>query len=63
MKKSKIMKKYPLLLICLISALAAIVVVVVLKFLGHDNPTVIGGGVAGGIAGAISPSLLKRKKK
>jgi len=57
------MKNYPLLLICLISALAAIVVVVVLKFLGHDNPAVIGGGVAGGIAGAISTSLFKRKKE
>jgi len=57
------MKNHPLLLICLISALAAFAVVVVLKFLGHDNPTVIGGGIAGGIAGGISASLLKRKKE
>ena len=57
------MKKHPLLLICLISVSTAIVVVLVLKFLGYDNPSVIAGGVVGGISGAISPILLKRKKE
>ena len=57
------MKKHPLLLICLISVSTAIMVVVVLKFLGYDNPSVIAGGEAGGISGAISPILLKRKKE
>lgn len=57
------MKTSPLLTIGLISALAAIAVVVVLKFLGQDNPTVVGGGVAGGIAGAISANLLKKKEE
>ncbi len=57
------MKTSPLLTIGLISALAAIAVVVVLKFLGQDNPTAVGGGVAGGIAGAISTNLLKKKEE
>ncbi|MFK8039435.1 MAG: hypothetical protein AB8B74_14175 [Crocinitomicaceae bacterium] len=56
------MKKNPLLLIALISALCAILVVVILKVTGYSNPTVIGGGVAGGIAGAISTNLFKEKK-
>ncbi len=62
-KSKQKMKKNPLLLISLISALVAILVVVVLKFLKHDNPTVVGGGVAGGIAGAIITGLLKRKNE
>ena len=61
------MKKYPLLLIGLISAFIAITVVIVLNSLGHSNPIVFGGGVAGGvtggIVGAISANFLKRKKK
>jgi len=54
------MKKNRILTIVLISALAAIVTVIVLKILGYENPTVGGGGVAGGIAGAIIGSLLKK---
>ena len=56
------MKNQPILTLVLISALIAIIVVVVLKFLGQDNTTVIGGGVAGGIAGALSATLFKKKK-
>jgi hypothetical protein len=55
------MKKNPLLTISLVSVLVAILVVVVLKLLGYDNPTVIGGGVAGGVIGAISSTVLKKK--
>jgi len=58
------MKNNPLLLMCLISALASIAIIVILKFLGYDElPYYICGGVAGGIAGIIIPSLLKRKKE
>jgi len=57
------MKKYPILSVALISALAAIVVVVVLKIFEFDNTTAIAGGVAGGIAGVISTTLIKRSKK
>lgn len=56
------MKRNSILTIVLISALFAILVVVVLKFTGYDNPTVIGGGVAGGVAGAISSTFLKKGK-
>ena len=56
------MKSNSILTIALISSLSAIVVVVVLKLLGYENPTVIGGGVAGGVAGVISSSLLKKGK-
>lgn len=51
-----------LILLITISALVAIAVVVVLKFMGHGNPTVIAGGVAGGIVGALSSSLVRNKK-
>ena len=56
------MKDHPILLLCIISALVAIAVVVVLKLLGQENATVIAGGVAGGIAGGISTSLIKKRK-
>ena len=56
------MNKKPLLTMILISALVAIVVVVVLKILGHSNPAVIAGGVAGGIAGALSTTIFRGKK-
>lgn len=56
------MKENPILIIALVSAIVAIFVVVVLKLFGYDNPTVIGGGVAGGVVGAISRSLLKKRK-
>ena len=56
------MNKKQLLTLALTSALVAIVVVVVLKILGHNNPTVVGGGVAGGIAGAVSATIIRRNK-
>lgn len=56
------MKKNPILTIVLISTLSAVLVVVILKLIGYENPTVIGGGVAGGVAGAITSSLFKKKK-
>lgn len=56
------MDKKAFLTIVRLSATSAIVVVVVLKLLGHDNPTVIGGAVAGGVAGAIGAYLSIRKK-
>lgn len=40
------MKKNPILTIALVSALIAILVVVVLKLLGYENPTVIVGFTA-----------------
>lgn len=52
-----------LLFVILISITIAVVVVVVLKFLGHDNPTVAGGAITGGIVGALSSIFLKGKKK
>jgi membrane-associated phospholipid phosphatase len=48
-------------MIGLISAVAAVLVVILLKYLGHNTATVIGGGVAGGIASAVSTKLLKTK--
>lgn len=57
------MKNKSLLVLALISALTAIVVVVVLKILGMDNQTVFGGGVAGGIIGALSTTLFYKKRK
>lgn len=56
------MKKNPIFTIALVSALVAVLVVVVLKLIGYDNPTVIAAGVAGGVAGAIMSSLLKKSK-
>ncbi|MEL6720579.1 MAG: hypothetical protein AAFP82_17875 [Bacteroidota bacterium] len=56
------MEKNRLLFIALISISVAVVVVIVLKSLGHDNPTVMGGSIAGGVAGAITGAFLKKKK-
>lgn len=56
------MNNKSLFTLILISAIAAIVVVVVLKMLGQSNPTVIGGGVAGGIAGVISTTMIRKEK-
>ncbi|MDA7762642.1 hypothetical protein N8Z75_02675 [Crocinitomicaceae bacterium] len=55
------MKNNPLLLICLISAITAIVTTVALKLFGFEGASVIAGGVAGGVAGAVAPILLKKK--
>lgn len=44
------------------AVIVAIIVVVILKYMGNENPTVIGGGVAGGVVGAISASILSKKK-
>ena len=57
------MKNNPILLICLISAITAIVTTVALKLFGFEGASVIAGGVAGGVAGAVAPILLKKKKK
>ncbi len=51
-----------MVLAAFIAAIIAIIVVVVLKTLGHGNPVVIAGGVAGGVVGALTPTLLKRRK-
>ena len=40
--------------IIMISILIAVIVVVVLKLLGQENPTVMGGGITGGIVGALA---------
>ena len=56
MKNNRIVK------IVLISVLAALVVVVLLKIIGYENPTVIGGGVAGGVAGALGSSFLRKRR-
>jgi hypothetical protein len=60
------MKKNQILIIAIISVPSAIVVVVVLKFLGYDNPEAIVGGVVvavvGGVIGALSSLLLKKKE-
>jgi len=55
------MKNNPLLLICLISAITAIVTTVALKLFGFESTTVIAGGVAGGVSGAVATILLKKK--
>ena len=55
------MRKFSLLITCLISISIAILVVVVLVFFGFDNQTVISGAIAGGVAGAISTSFLKKE--
>ncbi len=54
------MKNNPILMAALLAAIVAIIVVVVLNILGHDNPVVIAGGVAGGVVGALTPTLLKK---
>ena len=51
-----------LLKIALISTITATVVVVVLKMVGHDNAVLMGGGISGGIIGALSIVLMKNKK-
>ena len=53
--------KNPLLKIMLFAIVTAIIVVVVLKLLGHDNATVTGGAVAGAVTGALAGSFLKKK--
>ena len=55
------MKKNSLLFIVLLSAIIAIVVVVALKLVGYENPTVIGGGVAGGVTGALIGAFRKKR--
>ena len=57
------MKNNRMLTIVLIAVLCGVLVVVVLNLLGYDNSAVIGGGVAGGVAGAIGSSSRFRKKK
>jgi len=57
------MKANPLIKIALISVLVAILVVVIFKILGYGNSTVIGGSVAGGIAGAMSSNYFKGDKE
>ena len=57
-----IMNKNPILTIAFVAGLVAVLVVAALKLLGYENPTVIGGGVAGGVVGAISSTLLKKRK-
>lgn len=54
--------KSNILKIGLFAALTAIIVVVVLKLLGQDNPTVTGGAVAGGVAGALASIFFKKRK-
>lgn len=54
------MNQNPILKTAIASALIAILVVVVLKFIGYENPTVIGGGIAGGVAGAIISTFFKK---
>lgn len=56
------MKKNPFVITALIAATAAIVVVVVLKILGYDNPVAIAGGAAGGIAGVLSSTFFGKKR-
>jgi len=48
--------------IIVLSAITAVIVVVVLKLFGLENPTAIAGGVAGGVAAAIV-SLFKKEKR
>lgn len=52
-----------LLKIVIIAILVSVTVTVTLKLLDHDNPVVIGGGVSGGVIGALSVLLLNNKKK
>ncbi len=49
--------------IILISASVAIVTVIVLKYLGHENPVVAGGAIAGGVSGGIIGGITKKKKE
>lgn len=51
-----------LLKIALFAAVAAAVIVIVLKALGVENSAAIGGGIGGGIAGALAGSFSKKKK-
>ncbi len=55
--------KNKLVKIAIFAALIAIVVVVILKLLGHDNPTVTGGAVAGGVIGALAGSFGKKSNQ
>jgi hypothetical protein len=51
-----------LLTIIVFSAITAVIIVVVLRLFGMENPSAIAGGVAGGVAAAIV-SLSKMKKR
>ncbi len=55
--------KNKLVKIAIFAALIATVVVVILKLLGHDNPTVTGGAVAGGVIGALAGSFGKKSNQ
>jgi len=57
------MDKNKILFIALVSVLVAVVTVVVLKILGHSNPTVAGGAITGGVIGAISSVFLRKGKE
>ncbi len=60
--EAKMMNKNPVFIMAIISAIVAFVVVVVLKIIGHEYPTVIGGTLAGGVVGALSITLFRKKE-
>ena len=48
--------------VVIVAIVVAVMVFVVLKLLGLDNPSVIAGGAAGGVIGAIIGYYTKKKK-
>jgi len=57
------MSKKHLLTITLISVAVAVVGVIVLKIMGCSNQIIIISSVVGGIAGALSPTFLAKRRK
>jgi len=57
------MKTNVIVRVLLIAIVVGVVVVVVLKALDYDNASVAGGAIAGAVAGAMSHSLMKKKKE
>ena len=56
------MKGKQLFMIILLAVVTAVAAVIILKYLGYDNTTVTAGAVAGGVAGAVSASFMKKNK-
>lgn len=50
-----------MLTLILVAIITAVLVVVILKAFGVQNPGAIAGGIAGGVAGALAAQSFKKK--
>ena len=56
------MNKRYYLLICIVSICTAILTVIILKLLSVPEATILGGGLAGAVAGALGALLVKKER-